>query len=161
LLPSRPDDPAQKITFADDKWLMAPGGGASVEASETAIYLGMSLRNVGSGIAVLHGWRLRAELLFEDSPPPLEGFHRLTRDLYVPASDVGFWQGALRDPDTAEFADAAAAIAARSPLTVDVLYGDHEGGQRVISRFALRARNDGTWLPAAGRHWNLDRPAPR
>ncbi len=45
---------------------------------------------------------------------------------------------------------------------VDLLYGDYEGGQRMISRFVLSPReNDDTWIAATSRHWNLDRPDPR
>jgi hypothetical protein len=45
---------------------------------------------------------------------------------------------------------------------VELLYGDHEGGQRMVSRFALNSpRDGGTWLSSVGRHWNLDRPDPR
>jgi hypothetical protein len=43
---------------------------------------------------------------------------------------------------------------------LSLLYGDFEGGQRIISQFALR-RGDGRWLAAAGRHFNVDRPEPR
>lgn len=61
-----------------------------------------------------------------------------------------FWQGALRDP----------ASEARQALTVNVLYGDFEGGQRVISQFAVRWENQ-RWLTSSGRHFQLDRPDPR
>ena len=44
---------------------------------------------------------------------------------------------------------------------VDILYGDYEGGQRMISRFGLMPRDDGGWIAAAGRHWNVDRADPR
>ena len=69
-----------------------------------------------------------------------EAFTRLTRDIYVPVGDVGFWQGAFRDPATPEFAEAHGAVEARKVLILDLLYGDPEGGQRVITRFALRPR---------------------
>lgn len=49
----------------------------------------------------------------------------------------------------------------RQSLTVDLLYGDGEGGQRVISRFAVIPADDGTWLVTVSRHWNLDRDDPR
>ena len=90
-----------------------------------------------------------------------EDYRRLTRDLYVPAGDRGFWQGAFRDTDDPDYAEAAAAIEARRPITVDLLYGDHEGGQRMISRFALIPRSDEGWMAVVGRHWNLDRDDPR
>ncbi len=37
------------------------------------------------------------------SPPPLEDFTTLTRDLYIAPGDVGFWQGALRDPGSDDY----------------------------------------------------------
>jgi hypothetical protein len=162
LMPSRLDDPPQKIGFADEKWLVADGGGAAAEATDRAVYLGMSLRNAGSGIAVLHGWHFTPERrLDENTPPPLENFTRLTRDLYVAPGDLGFWQGAFRDPSAPEFAAAAEVVSARTPVMVDVLYGDHEGGQRVITRFGLLPRDDGKWIATAARHWNVDREDPR
>jgi hypothetical protein len=45
-------------------------------------------------------------------------------------------------------------------MTVDVLYGDHEGGQRTPSRFVMMPRDDGSWITSVGRHWNVDRPIP-
>ena len=164
LMPSRQDDSPQKITFVDEKYLAVKGGEGAAEASSEAVYLAISVRNAGTGIAVLHGWRFYPERLTGvggGDPPPVEEFSRLTRDIYVPAGDVGFWQGAFRDPAVPEFAAATAAIAARNPLTVDILYGDHEGGQRTISRFGLLPRDDGAWIAAAARHWNVDRDDPR
>src|SRR5205823_2998047 len=107
LMPSRLDDPTQKIHFADGKWITTPGGGACAEATGEAVYFTISLRNVGTGIAVLHGWQFHPERITSTGgPPALDDFHRLSRDLYVPVSDVGFWQGAFRDPDAPEFAQA-------------------------------------------------------
>ena len=162
LLPSKLDDPPQKVGFADDKWLMVPGGQGGAEVSPEAVYLAIALRNVGTGIAVLHGWHFYPERNLENqTPTPIDDFTRLSRDLYVPVGDVGFWQGAFRDPAAPEFAEAAAAISGRQPVMIDLLYGDNEGGQRVISRYALIPRTDGGWLVNAGRHWNIDRDDPR
>ena len=120
------------------------------------------MRNVGSGIAVLHGWFFFPSLRrgVKEGPAPLEDFHRLTRDLYIASGDVGFWQGSFRDPDSEEFAQAREAIEANQPFTVDLLYGDHAGGQRTVSRFALLP-GDGKLIATIGRHWNIDRPDPR
>jgi hypothetical protein len=147
----------------DDKWLMVPGGQGAADVSSEAVYLAMALRNVGTGIAVLHGWHFYAERLLggDMQPTPLEDFNRLTRDLYVPVGDVGFWQGSFRDPAAPEFAAATAAINGRRPCTIDLLYGDNEGGQRVISRYSMVPRGDDGWLVNAGRHWNVDRDDPR
>jgi hypothetical protein len=163
LMPSRLQDPVQKIRFADGKWLATPGGGAAAETSDEAVWLTISLRNVGTGIAVLHGWLFHPELILSGTSgaPSLEGFRRLSRDLYVPVSDIGFWQGAFRDPSEPEFGQARERIEAGEPMTVDVLYGDHEGGQRVVTRFLISRREDGVWMASAGRHWNIDRDDPR
>ena len=40
-------------------------------------------------------------------------------------------------------------------LTVDLLYGDHEGGQRTMSRFIL-TREDDEWRCSVVRHWALN-----
>ncbi|MBV8561740.1 MAG: hypothetical protein JOZ56_01480, partial [Actinobacteria bacterium] len=67
---------------------------------------------------------------------------------------------AFRNPDTEEFAAARSAVEAPQRMSVDILYGDFEGGQRVISRFALTPRED-RWYASVARHWNVDRPDPR
>ena len=161
LLPSRLQDEPQKIYFADGKWLRAAGGGGVAEVGDQAIYLALALRNVGNGIAVLHGWHFYPERLTTADHATVDDFSRLTRDLYVPAGDVGFWQGAFRDPAAPEFVAARDAIGSRQEVTVELLYGDHEGGQRMISRFVLIPGEDGAWRAAAGRHWNIDRADPR
>lgn len=160
LVPSRLDDPPQKVHFVDGKYLPVAGGGGGAEAADDAVYLALSVRNAGSGIAVLHGWHFYPER-FRDDPPPPEQFTRLTRDIYVPAGDVGFWQGSFRDPGSPEFAAARDAIEARADLSVDILYGDLEGGQRIVTRFALLPRQDGSWGASVGRYWNIDGTDPR
>jgi hypothetical protein len=162
LMPSRADDPQQKVGFADGKWLHLPGGQGAAEAGDEAVYLAISLRNAGAGIAVLHGWRLDpGRNLRAPDHGPLEEFTRLTRDLYIPAHDMGFWQGTFRDPTTDEFKAVREAIDAGSSLSVEVLYGDHEGGQRTISRYVMIPRDDGGWLASVARHWSIDRADPR
>jgi hypothetical protein len=161
LAPSRLTDPDTKIMFQEGHWVVAPGGRGVAEVSEQAIYLAISVRNVGPGLAVLHSWSPgQGDFIANPDHADPKTFHRLTRDLYVPSGDAGFWQGALRDPASAEFATMARAIEDQQRLFIDILYGDHEGGQRVISRFILTAHDD-RWLASVGRYWNLDRPEPR
>ena len=59
---------------------------------------------------------------------------------------MGFWQGAFREPSDPNFAIATEAITERRMMTIDLLYGDHEGGQRTISRFALIPAGEDQWL---------------
>jgi hypothetical protein len=46
------------------------------------------------------------------------------------------------------------------PPVINPLYGDFEGGQRVITQFSLRPASE-RWLAQATRHFNMDRPDPR
>ena len=168
LVPSRTEDPAVKVGFHDDVWFSVPGGHGIASAKEGGVYFVISVRNVGTGIAVLHGWHVYPDLQLgpeiEIVPTPLDDFTRLTRDLYVAPGDVGFWQGAFRDQASDRYRSARRGVEAQRRIGVDILYGDFEGGQRVISRFLLTPREteDGVrWYSGVGRHWNVDRPEPR
>lgn len=166
LVQSRMDDPHQKAGFSDDVWLVARGGQGDARATDEAVYFAIAVRNVGTGIAVLHGWHLfpQIQLGADMAPTPLDQLTMLTRDLYIAPDDVGFWQGAFRDPSSEGYREARRAVEAPQRMTVDILYGDFEGGQRVITRFLLSPREvDGEmrWFAGVGRHWNVDRPQPR
>ena len=168
LFPSRLSDETLKVGFADRHWVRVPGGHAVAEASPDVVYLAMSLRNVGSGLAVLDSWVVNPQLVSSVTSPdhaPFDRFRRLTRDLFVPAGDVFFWQGALRDPSDPLFAEVSKAVGEEGALTLELLYGDDEGGQRTITRYGLQPvrGDDGTltWLASVARHWNIDRADPR
>jgi hypothetical protein len=167
LVQSRTDDPAVKAGFSDDAWFSVPGSQGVVSVTDDAVYFVIAIRNVGTGIAVLHGWHVfpDPEIRVDVVPTPLEDFTMQTRDIYIAPDDVGFWQGALRDPASEEYRAARRAEEAPQRMAVDMLYGDFEGGQRVISRFLLSPREteDGVvrWFAGVGRHWNVDRPQPR
>jgi hypothetical protein len=170
LFNARPEDPSQKVGFIDNHWLVLRDGLAAVQEVDGSLYLAIPLRNVASGIAVLHGWHLWTQLEPRTTAPPApvdsEEFRRLGRDLYVPAGDISFWQAAVRDADDPLYAQLSEAIEARTTISVDVLYGDHEGGQRTITRFHLTARSHPDeepwlWMCSTSRHWNLDRADPR
>ncbi len=161
LAPSRLEDPTQKIMFLEGNWVNASGGRGVVEHTDGIVYLAISLRNVGSGIAVCQGWAVRPG----SSPAfpahaPLEEFRLQSRDLYVPAGDIGMWQGALRNPDDPIRAEVVDAIEKREPITVELLYSDQVGRQRTISRLGLTPAHD-TWLAGLSRHWYLDWDGPR
>jgi hypothetical protein len=165
LVTARVDDPPQKVGFQDDIWFLIQGGQGAARATAEAVYFAIAIRNVGTGIAVLHGWHLYPEIQLGDVvATPLEDFTMQSRDIYVAPGDVGFWQGAFRDPRSESYRQARAAVAAPQRMSIDILYGDFEGGQRVISRFLLSPREDDDgprWFASVGRHWNVDRPQPR
>ena len=160
LMSSRLQDPEQKVRFLEGRSLRVAGGAATLEVADGVVYLVISIRNVGTGLAVMHGWHVEVTGQPQQTHPPLEDFTTQTRDIYVASGDLGFWQGALRDPATAQFKAVAAAVEAGDPMMLSILYGDWEGGQRVISLFALRRGHD-KWLTTTGRHFNVDRPDPR
>ena len=160
LMSSRLQDPEQKIQFLEGRFLRVTGGTATLEVADNVVYMVISVRNVGTGLAVMHGWHVEVTGQPQQTHPPLEEFTAQTRDIYVAPGDLGFWQGALRDPAAAQFKAVAAAVEAGDPMLLYVLYGDWEGGQRVISQFSLRRTND-KWLTTTGRHFNVDRPDPR
>jgi hypothetical protein len=164
LFPSRVQDPPQKIRWGDDHWARLDGGRAVMEEADGIVYLAMSLRNVGAGIAVLHGWRPvpEANAGLQERPDVAE-FRPQTRDLYVPAGDNSFWQAAFRQRDDPARGRFLGAITERQAVSIDLLYGDHEGGQRTISRFSVTPReaDPPDWLCAVVRHWRVAGPDPR
>jgi hypothetical protein len=171
LFSARPEDPPQKVGFIDNHWVRLHDGLAAVQEADGNVYLAMPLRNVANGIAVIHGWYLYPTRAGSDvEPEPVDQFHPHNRDLYVPAGDISFWQAAIRDPADPLYAPVKAAIERAEGMSVDLLYGDHEGGQRTITRFFLsphpaRPHTDDKepwmWMCAVVRHWNLDRADPR
>ena len=163
LAPSRLEDQLQKLMFMDGYWISAAGGRAAAEHVDGSVYLGISLRNVGSGIGVCQGGTIRPEFSTSGkapTPAALEEFRLQTRDLYIPAGDIGMWQGALRNPDDPVRAATAQAIDSRQPITIELLYSDQVGLQRTITRFGLIPTAD-SWLASATRHWYLDWEGPR
>jgi hypothetical protein len=163
LLPSRLEDRPDKVIWVDGHHVMLEGGGAYIELIDGTLYLAISLRNVNTGLAVLQGWDPSERVRMATEPTrPTEDFRPQTRDLYIPANDVGYWHAAIRSEDDPAFAALCEDSEHRLPFGVDLLYTDLEGGQRTISRFAVRPRQDGNgWITSTSRHWSLDRPAPR
>ena len=96
LMSSRLQDPEQKIQFLEDKFLRVAGGAAAFEAADGVVYMVISVRNVGTGLAVMHGWHVQVTRQPQLAHPPLEDFTTQTRDIYVAPGDVGFWQGFAR-----------------------------------------------------------------
>jgi hypothetical protein len=175
LIPSGPDDRVEEVQFADGRSFTVGAGRAMVKQQDCVIYLAIPLRNVGAGIAVLRAYRLESDsaeqvaedplgparhLRGDDMPDPAT-FTRQQRDLYVPAGRLGFWQAALRDPGTDQHVATRAAIGTGGRVIVDLLYGDHEGGQPTIARFVLLPGPDDGWRCDVTRHWSLDGQAPQ
>ena len=167
LFPSRDDDPPARVTWGDGKVHRVPGGRAIIEITDDVVYLMINVRNVGAGIAVLHGWDVRdippnTSMLTNPIAPPIpaDQFRLLSRDLFVPPDGTGFWQGGIREAGDPGRDTVLAGIQPGARVLVDLLYGDLEGGQRTISRFSI-TRDGDEWRADIVRHWHLDRPDPR
>jgi hypothetical protein len=162
---SRLTDGEIKMGWVDDHRARVGGGRASVEVADDRIYIAMSLRNVGSGIAVMQAWHVETDLarIGEQWLPDRNAFRRHTRDLYIAAGDVGFWQAAIRDADDPLYRPLRSAIEERRRFLIAVLYSNDEGDQRAITGFVVTPpEDDGSqWFCAVGRHRNLDRENPR
>jgi hypothetical protein len=167
LLPAHMDDPPQRIVFQDSWWLKpgVAGGRAvlEVEDSPGRIYMGIALRNVGLGLALLYGWHLYLGLRDGEDPPEDSGaFIGQSRSLHVPPGGVGFWQALPTEkkyPETVTMVRDAVEVG--KPLTVDLLYGNEEGGQGRITRFHLRPLAEASAAKSersceVARHWNID-----
>ena len=166
LVNSRLNDPPQKIFFQEGAAVMLEGGRGAAKFENDVVYLAISIRNAGPGIGVLHGWGFQRGQDLHPVRPELDGFRHQARDILIAPGDIGFWQGAFRDKSDPQYDEAVAAVTDDDVLTVDLLYGDNEGGQRVISRMTLRRtttqeKEKETWISSVVRHWNVDRPDPR
>jgi hypothetical protein len=107
---------------------------------------------------VILGWRARTpegELARTGKPaisqtaqvstPSLADFRQQQLDLYIPAGETGYWQGGLYEPGEPGYRDVIDTLnSGGGVIWVDLLYGDHEGGQRMIVRFGMSEwPNDG------------------
>jgi len=163
LIPSREDDLPETIRFGDGVVVTVGGHGGRAELRDERLYMVMSLRNGGAGLAVIHGWHVVAgSARVGMDRPDLDAFRPQQRDLYVPSGETGFWQGAIRDPEDPDYAGMRAAAEQGSRVMVDLLYGDYEGGQRAIARFGMTAGSgEDAGRADVLRYWNVDGSDPR
>jgi hypothetical protein len=169
LAPSGPRDPDAQVQFAGGEVFALPAGRPLVERSAGIVYLAIPLSNLGAGIAVLRAYHLHAESAQQvardpagaarhrrgDTLPSIASFAPQQRDLLIGTGTAGFWQAALRDPEAPLFAAIGEALDTGGRITVDILYGDHEGGQPTVTRLVLLPDGARAWRCDATRYWNL------
>jgi hypothetical protein len=162
LIPAHEWDAAERVTFYDEI-VQLRGGFATIEDRSGNLYFAAQLRNVGAGIGVLTSWLVavgpQLPLNTEEAlaTPDTSTFVAQQRSLYVPANDVGYWQGAIREADT-DRGDAPAlrrAIEARERLSLYLRYADQDGGHDTVSQYSLTTDENGDWLFGIARHWSL------
>ncbi|HTU97861.1 MAG TPA: hypothetical protein VMF14_18575 [Solirubrobacteraceae bacterium] len=144
LSPSREDDPVERLRYGDGQVVQVPGHGGAAEVHGDGIYLALGLRNGGNGLAVVHGWQARVR---QDpanpgagritEAPNLDEFREQQLDIFVPAGESGFWQGAIRAPSTPGHHELRDGLQNGGSAEIDLLYGDYQGGQRTIVRFVV------------------------
>lgn len=176
LTPARPEDAAQDVIFGDGRTLRVRGGEAAIEVVGDYVYLAIPLRNVGAGLAVLQRYDVVTQNPIDESGyrsghghtergvrrfGPLERYREQRRDIYIAAGDTGYWMAAFREPGDAVRQALIATITAPQAFSIDLLYGDREGGQHAISRFNIVPEDDGSWLCTVVFHWALDGVDPR
>src|SRR5262245_12707306 len=167
LVQSRPDHPPDPVAFGEGRTYQVGGGLAVVDRQgDDLIYMAIPLRNVGAGMGIVHGWHVERAWRRSphEEPPDQDGFREQLRDLYVPPSDTGFWQGAIREPGDPYRESVEAALEGEEEgFTIFLLYADHEGRQLTISRFGLRPQDEvpDRWFCSVTRHWYLEGPDPR
>ena len=150
LIPSREEDPTERLRFGDETFLTIPGHGAAVEQHDGRIHLGIGLRNGGAGLAVILGWRARTQAGEEArtgrpalgreadvQPPSLDDFRHQQLDIYIPDGETGYWLGGLYDPDEPGYGDVMDALRSGGVIWIDLLYGNYEGGQLTLARFGI------------------------
>ena len=162
LIPTHEDDPDQTVRFGDGIVITVPGHGGTIDLQIENLYMGIGLRNGGTGLAVIHGWRVEVVDQISNQPPSPDDFRPQMRDLYIPAGETSYWQGAIRDRSDPGDDDLQSALRTRARVAVDLIYGDYEGGQRTIARIGLTRDGDAEDYRAdVGRYWNVDGSDPR
>lgn len=176
LIPSREDDLLERIRFGDGQIVQVPGHGGAAEVHNDIIFMALGLRNGGNGLAVIHGWRARVRhdpshpgAGRPNEAPDLDEFRQQQLDMYIPAGDSGSWQGAMRDPTVPGYDEVRESLDNGGSIQVDLLYGDHEGGQRTIARFVIapwptdddRPAIDSPMRAIVVRYWTVDGHDPR
>jgi hypothetical protein len=162
LIASREDDPLERVRFGDDVVLEVSGHGGAIKCKDNNVYMAMALRNAGSGLAVIQGWIAAVRATTDRERPSVESFRLQQRDLYIPAGETGFWQGAIRTVEDPAYPSVSDAAHNRERVMIDILYADADGGQRTVARFSVA-----DWPRVEGeradliRVWNVDRDEPR
>jgi hypothetical protein len=164
LIPTHEDDPAQTVRFGDGALIQVAGHAGTIEMQRENLYLAIGVRNGGSGLALVQGWRIEVAEQTGNQPPPTDEFRQQQRDIYIPPGEAGYWQGAIRDRSDPDYDEIRAAMRTGARVFVDLIYGDYEGGQRTIARIGLTRDGDTDredYRADVGRYWNIDGIDPR
>jgi hypothetical protein len=106
--------------------------------------------------SVIGAWQPFAGLRTGDGLDDADGFRQQNHSLWVPVGDVVFRRGSLRD-ETEDSRRIITEADGAGALGGDLLYRDHEGGQRTVSRFTVVPDADGgRWWASTSRPVGFD-----
>ena len=92
--PTREEDPGEEVFFGDEHAFRVGGGTGAVEEADGNVYMAIPLRNVGSGLGVLHGWHVSlGGRVGGDARDHVDEFRQQQRDLYVAPGDTATGRG--------------------------------------------------------------------
>lgn len=162
VMPSRLDDPPEKLMWSDEHWAHMEGGSGlgrtggwerlprDVPAQRRQRHRGPAGMAGQAQADRAHDGAVRSGDVPTATPRPLRA-----------AGNVGFWQAAIRDASDPDHGWLREHIEGRTLFMVELLYSDHEGGQRATGLFTLAPGESHHWICSVVQHWNLDRPNPR
>ncbi|MGZ4237786.1 MAG: hypothetical protein ACXVFQ_05855 [Solirubrobacteraceae bacterium] len=164
LIPTHEDDPALTVRFGDGALIHLQGHAGTIELQRENLYMAIGVRNGGTGLALVHGWRIEVADQTGNRPRSTDELRRQQRDIYIPPGETGYWQGAIRNRSDPDYDQIRSAMRSRARISVDLIYGDYEGGQRTIARIGLTKDDDAQrddYRAEVGRYWNIDGIDPR
>ena len=143
LIPTHEDDPVQTVRFGDGVLIHVVGHGGTVEVQPREPLHG-DRRSQRRQRAGADSWMARrgAQTRPETSRlRPTSSAGSSATSTSRPARPA-IWQGAIRDRSDPDYDAVRTAMRTGARVSVDLIYGDYEGGQRTIARIGLTRDGD-------------------
>jgi hypothetical protein len=149
VIPSKPDGRTRRGRFADGTLVPVADEEIYTARNGTLNYVGICLRNIGTGIAVVRGLKLCLTEEKEKQPAPSE-FAYTERAIYMAPADTAYLTNVVDETAEEWFGPQLM----EGIMSVYFLYTDLTNSQPAITRFELRYDSDADGFYAAEiRHW--------
>jgi hypothetical protein len=154
VVPSKPDDHTRRNRFGDGTLVPQSDEIIYTEIRDDSSYLGICLRNIGTGIAVVRGLKLCLAGEEERQPGPSE-FAFTEKAIYMAPADTAYLTNLAQRTNEEWFGPALLkGIADHLNMSVHFLYTDMTNSQPSITRMELHYDPGlDTFYPAELRHW--------
>jgi len=158
VIPSKPDERTRRGRFANGTLVPESEEAVYAHKEGTTNYLGVCLRNIGTGIAVVRGLKLCLAEDGEEQPTAAE-FAYTERAIYMAPTDTAYLTNLVEDTDEEWFGPAlTVGITDQLAMAVFFLYTDLTNNQPAITRMELRYdANAHAYYAAELRHWAVKR----